>query len=193
MKEYMKKFLKKNKFDLAVLAAFGIFVLVSFLIPFQPGKVAAASFADFLFEFITFIPFMFILIGLFDVWFPKAVIEKHIGKESGIRGAFWVTLLAMLQAGPLYGAFPVTYMLWKKGSSIRNVFIYLGAFATLKIPMLAFEIGFVGLKFSLLRSLVTIPLFILIGFLMEKILKKTEFKINDPHSIAEEKGEKSES
>jgi hypothetical protein len=53
-----------------------------------------------------------------------------------------VILLAMLQAGPLYGAFPVAYLLWKKGASIKNIFIYLGAFSTLKILMLTFEIGF---------------------------------------------------
>ncbi len=42
-------------------------------------------------------------------------------------GIFWVVLLAMLQAGPLYAAFPVAALLWKKGCSVRNVFIYLGA------------------------------------------------------------------
>jgi uncharacterized membrane protein YraQ (UPF0718 family) len=188
----MKEFIKKNIINLALLVAFGVFVLVSFLSPFQPGIAAAGSFADFLLEFISFIPFMFILIGLFDVWFPKAVIEKHIGKDSGWRGIFWVTLLAMLQAGPLYGAFPVAYLLWRKGSSVRNIFIYLGAFSTMKIPMLGFEIGFLGLKFTLLRSLVTIPLFILIGFVMERLLKKMEFKINDPNIIAKEKGAKRE-
>ena len=107
-----------------------------------------------------FLPLMFILIGLFDVWAPKEKIERHIGTDSGVQGAVWMILLAMLQAGPLYGAFPVAYMLYKKGASIRNIFIYLGAFSTLKIPMLSFEIGFLGLKFSILRTVLTIPVFI---------------------------------
>jgi len=60
---------------------------------------------------ITFIPFLFIIVGLFDVWFPKEKIEKHIGKDSGIKGILIVVILAMLQAGLLYGAFPVAYIL----------------------------------------------------------------------------------
>ena len=40
----------------------------------------------------------------------------------------------------------------------------------MKIPMVSFEIGFMGLKFSLLRLAFTLPVFILIGILMEKIL-----------------------
>jgi len=123
---------------------------------------------------------MFILIGLFDVWVPKETVEKHIGKESGIKGVLWVMLLAMLQAGPLYSAFPVAYLLWRKGCSIRNVFIYLGAFSTLKIPMLTFEIGFLGLKFSLLRTIITLPVFILLAQIMEVYLRGKNFEIKNP-------------
>jgi uncharacterized membrane protein YraQ (UPF0718 family) len=128
---------------------------------------------------ITFIPFLFVIVGLFDVWVPKEKIQKHIGKGSGIKGILLVTLLAMLQAGPLYGAFPVAYILYKKGASIRNIFIYLGAFASLKIPMLGIEIGYLGIKFTLVRTLVSLPLFIGIGYLMEWYLKDKNFKIND--------------
>jgi uncharacterized membrane protein YraQ (UPF0718 family) len=114
---------------------------------------------------------------LFDVWFPKEQIEKHIGKESGIKGMFLVIVLAMLQAGPLYGAFPVAYILYKKGASIKNIFIYLGAFSSLKIPMLGIEIGYLGIKFTLARTLVSLPLFIAIGYLMEWYLKDKKFEV----------------
>ncbi|MCM8762697.1 MAG: hypothetical protein NC929_05225, partial [Candidatus Omnitrophica bacterium] len=114
------------------------------------------------------------------VWFPKERVEKHIGKGSGIMGIIWCILLAMVQVGPLYGAFPVTYLLWKKGASIKNIFIYLGAFSTLKIPMLTFEIGFLRLRFSLLRTAVTLPVFILIGYIMELYLKDKNFVVNQP-------------
>jgi uncharacterized membrane protein YraQ (UPF0718 family) len=90
-----------------------------------------------------------------------------------------VILLATLQAGPLYGAFPVAHLLWKKGISIRNVFIYLGAFSTLKIPMLTFEMTFLGVRFSLLRTLITIPVFIAIGIIMERYLKNRNFEIHE--------------
>jgi len=161
------------------LASFVIFSVGSFWFGFDPGRTIYQSFTKSFIEMITFIPFLFIIVGLFDVWFPKEKIEKHIGKDSGIKGILMVVILAMLQAGPLYGAFPVAYILYKKGASIKNIFIYLGAFSTLKIPMLGIEIGYLGLKFTLARTLVALPLFIAVGYFMEWYLKNKNFKIND--------------
>ena len=152
--------------------------IAAYLTGFRPGISVYSNFLDFFIEMLTFIPFLFILVGLFDVWFPKESIEKHVGRESGIKGIGLVILLAMLQAGPLYGAFPVAYILYKKGASTKNIFIYLGAFSSMKIPMLGIEIGYLGLKFTLLRTLISLPLFILIGYIMEKLIGK-EFKVED--------------
>lgn len=159
---------------------FLIFIGLSFLLNFAVGKQIGMNFWMFFKEMILFLPLMFILIGLFDVWVPREKIERHIGNESGWKGTGLVILLASLQAGPLYGAFPFAYILWKKGCSIKNIFIYLGAFATIKIPMITFEIGFLGLKFSLLRTLITLPVFIIIGYIMEWYLKDKKFDMKQP-------------
>jgi len=90
---------------------FLLFIIFSLSSNFIPGINVYKNFWIFFKEMITYLPFMFILIGLFDVWVPKETVEKHIGKESGIKGVLWVMLLAMLQAGPLYSAFPVAYLL----------------------------------------------------------------------------------
>ena len=176
--------MKINKtylFDTIVLVLFTVFGIFSFSTGYKPGlEIVRDNFWTFSTEMLTFLPLMFVLIGLFDVWFPREKVERHIGKGSGLKGILWIFLLATLQAGPLYGAFPVAYLLWKKGASIRNIFIYLGAFSTLKIPMLTFEIGFLGLKFSLLRTLFTIPVFIVISILMEKYLQNKNFAIKEP-------------
>jgi len=86
----------------------------------------------------------------------------------------------MLQAGPLYGAFPVAHILYKKGASIKNIFIYLGAFSSLKIPMLGIEIGYLGLKFTIVRTLIALPLFIAAGYFMEWYLKNKKFEVYEP-------------
>jgi uncharacterized membrane protein YraQ (UPF0718 family) len=156
------------------------FVACSYLFDFEAGEKIGFNFWLFLKEMILFLPLMFILIGLFDVWVPREKIEKHIGHESGWKGTGLVILLATLQAGPLYGAFPFAYILWKKGCSIRNVFIYLGAYSTIKIPMLTFEIGFLGLKFSLLRTLISLPVFIALGFFIEWYLRNKNFEVKHP-------------
>jgi uncharacterized membrane protein YraQ (UPF0718 family) len=84
----------------------------------------------------------------------------------------------MFQAGPLYGAFPVAHVLHKKGGSVKNIFIYLGAFSSMKLPMLGIEIGYLGIKFTILRTLISLPLFILTGYIMEKFLG-SDFKVAD--------------
>jgi uncharacterized membrane protein YraQ (UPF0718 family) len=155
---------------------FGSFIIGSLFLNYEPGVKIYSNFSQFFLEMITFLPLMFLLVGLFDVWVPKEKIEKHIGHESGLIGSLWVILLATLQAGPLYGAFPIAYILSKKGAGVRNIFIYLGAFSALKIPMLTFEIGFLGLKFTLLRTLFSLPVFIIIGIIMEKIVGR-DFKV----------------
>jgi len=160
------------------ILAFLFLTAVSLLFGFSPGAAIYVNFQAYFIEMITFIPLLFILIGLFDVWVSKESIERHVGKDSGAKGIILVILLAMLQAGPLYGAFPVAHILYKKGASARNIFIFLGAFSSLKIPMLGIEIGYLGLKFTLARTLVSLPLFILIAVIMEKMMGE-KFVVND--------------
>jgi uncharacterized membrane protein YraQ (UPF0718 family) len=175
----IKNYLKKHKYDAVIFLIFILFIAISHFIDFSVGKGIASNFRLFFLEMVSFLPFIFILIGLFDVWISKERIQRHIGGNSGIGGAFWVILLGMLQAGPLYGAFPVAYILQKKGASNRNIFIYLGAFCSMKIPMLTFEISYLGLKFSLMRTLITLPVFILIAMIMELYLKNKTFEIKE--------------
>ena len=174
----MKKYvLLLSESEYLFILFFGLFILASRILNFSIGNKIFNNFWMFFFEMITFLPFMFILIGLFDIWFPKEKVEKHIGQESGVKGILLVIILAMLQAGPLYGAFPVAYILYKKGASIKNIFIYLGAFSSLKIPMLGIEIGYLGIQFTLARTLVSLPLFIAVGYFMEWYLKDKKFEV----------------
>lgn len=170
--------IKKTLKDNYILILFLIFAAFSASVGFTPGIIVYNNFWLFFSGLISFLPIMFVLVGLFDVWIPKEKIERHIGHGSGIIGSLWVVLLAMLQAGPIYASFPIAYILRKKGASVRNIFVYLGAFSCIKIPMLTFEIGFMGLKFSMLRTLISLPIFYMIGILMEKIMGK-DFQVMD--------------
>lgn len=174
----MNGFFKKYQ-SYVFLTVFAVLTAVSFILGFDPGKAIFSNFRQSLIEMITFVPFLFIIVGLFDAWVPREKVQQHIGHDSGAKGIILVVLLAMLQAGPLYGAFPVAYMLFKKGASIRNIFIYLGAFSSLKIPMVGIEIGYLGIQFTLVRTLISLPLFIGIGFLLERYLKNRDFEINE--------------
>jgi hypothetical protein len=79
------------------------------------------------------LPPIFILLGLLDVWVDRATMMKFTGKGSGLKGVLIAFLLGSAAAGPLYAAFPVAGVMLKKGSSLFNVFIFIGAWSTTKI------------------------------------------------------------
>ena len=134
---------------------------------------------SFSMKMIFLVPCIFILIGLLSAWVPQQWIQKHVGEDSGIRGAVYVILLAMFQGGPLYVAFPTAHLLWKKGCSMRNVFMYLGAISTLKIPMLLFEANFLGWRFTLVRGAVALPVFMLTAEIMAAYARKTGLQMKE--------------
>lgn len=176
----MESFLKKNKYYLTILVLFFIFGILSVVFNFEAGLVIAKNnFLPVFLKMLYFLPLMFILIGLFQVWVPKEKVMKYIGKNSGVKGFSLILFLATLQAGPLYATFPVSYSLWKKGASMRNIFMYLGFFSSVKIPMLTFEIAFLGLKFSILRIILSITAFALIALVMEKFFIPKNYEINE--------------
>ncbi len=122
------------------------------------------------------LPCAFILIGLFEVWVKKEVIEKHLGEESGIKGYAWVILLAGTVAGGLLVAFPVAYSLYNKGAKLSIVFTYIGA-GICRVPMALFEISFMGVKFTTIRLLISLPLVIITSILLGDYLTKRNYKM----------------
>ena len=125
------------------------------------GKVALNNTIGSFKEMLSVLPPIFILLGLLDVWVDRATMIKYTGKGSGFKGVLIAFLLGSAAAGPLYAAFPFAAVMIKKGTSFTNVLIFIGAWSTTKIPMLAFEAASMGMTFTLVRlglSLVGIPL-----------------------------------
>ncbi|MBE3588853.1 MAG: permease [Thermoanaerobacteraceae bacterium] len=166
----MKKQLKRYAL-FALVVAVDLFLRWKY--PVQ-GGLAVKSALDYLVEMLLFIPPIFVLVGLLDVWVPRQIVEKNVGPDSGLRGVIISILVATAAAGPLYAGFPVADALLKKGCRPANAVIFLGAWATIKIPMLMMEIKFVGLPFALLRLVLTLPAIIVTGYLMEMILEAGE-------------------
>lgn len=116
------------------------------------------------------LPPIFILIGLLDVWVKKETMVKYMGKDSGIVGILLGFFLGSAAAGPLYGAFPVAGVFLNKGSRLANVWIIVGAWASMKIPLLLFEVSAMGIKFTLIRFVMDVFGVLVIAFAMERIL-----------------------
>jgi uncharacterized membrane protein YraQ (UPF0718 family) len=145
---------------------------------YESGEKSALAFINVLVEMLKILPCAFILIGLFEVWVKKETVIKHLGDNCGIKGYLWVLLLAGFSVGGLYVAFPLAETFNKKGASLKIIFTYLGFVGVFRIPMTIFEISFLGLPFTLVRLMVTIPLFLLIGIILGAVLRKRQFKLN---------------
>ena len=152
-----KPFLKRyGAFFLLLIAG----VITGLVLP-DLGKIALNNTIDSFKEMLSVLPPIFILLGLLDVWVDRATMIKYTGKGSGFKGVLIAFLLGSAAAGPLYAAFPFAAVMIKKGTSFTNVLIFIGAWSTTKIPMLAFEAASMGPVFTLVRlglSLVGIPL-----------------------------------
>ena len=163
----MMKIIKKFKLPFLILFIYGILGISS-------PETANKSFdvlLSYLGEMIFIIPPVFILMGLMEVWIPKDKIENLLGKESGIKGIIISFLLGTLPTGPLYVAFPMTASLLKKGASVSNMIVFLGSWATLKVPQLLVEVEFLGVPFMVLRFVLTFIMLILMGTFMQFTLK----------------------
>ncbi len=152
-----KPFLKRyGAFFLLLIAG----VVTGLILP-DLGNAALDNTLGSLKEMLSVLPPIFILLGLLDVWVDRATMMKYTGKGSGFKGVLIAFLLGSAAAGPLYAAFPFAAVMLKKGTSFMNVLIFIGAWSTTKIPLLAFEASSMGPVFTLVRlalSLIGIPL-----------------------------------
>ncbi len=159
------------------IAVYALFVVISLILGYGPGKEIGMNFAIFFIGMIKVLPCAFILIGLFEVWVKNETIQKHLGAASGFKGYVWAVLLSGTTVGGLYVAFPVAYSLYNKGARLSVIFTYLGASALCRVPMTIFEASFLGLKFSIIRLLVSLPLVVVTSMLLGSYLTMNKYKI----------------
>jgi uncharacterized membrane protein YraQ (UPF0718 family) len=169
----MKTFIKKYKLFLFL-------VIINFLlIIFYPtaGSKSVEISLKSLIEMFIIVPPIFLLLGLFDIWVPRETIVKLMGEQSGLLGLSLALLLGSFSAGPLYAAFPVAAMLMNKGCKLSNILLFIGAWATTKIPMLLFEAGSMGWPFMLTRLLINIPGIIIMAYIVEMFVSYEEKEV----------------
>jgi len=159
------------------VSVYTCFVAVSFVMHFNPGKQIGINFYHFSIEMLKILPCAFILIGLFEVWVKRKTVEIHLGEKSGLRGYLWAVLLAGTTVGGLYVAFPIAYSLHGKGAKLSIIFTYIGASAICRVPMTIFEASFMGIRFSIIRLIVSVPLVIVGSMLLGNYLTTRKYKI----------------
>lgn len=165
----------KERTNIIIFTLFFGFIVVSYIIKFEPGLLIKDNFASFTLGMLKILPAAFILIGLFEVWIKKETIEKHFGEKSDYRGFIWAIILASTTVGGTYVAFPVAYSLYRKGAKFSIVFTYIGASALTRIPMTLFEASFLGIKFTLIRLFTSLPLIIVSSIWLGSYVEKKNF------------------
>lgn len=162
------KFIQKNKLFSVVVLIYAVILIT------MPDK-AVQSFKSsmyYVIEMIQIIPVVLVLTSLIEAWVPRKVIAQNLGEKSGLKGALISLLLGSVSAGPIYAAFPLCKMLLKRGAGIANVVIILNAWAVIKIPMLANEAKFLGLKFMAVRWVLTVVATFIMAYLTSVFVKK---------------------
>ncbi len=162
----MKKQLKRYLLLATVLSA-NLIVLILY----PPVAIKALTFTgkNFL-NFLFMLTPIFICIGLMDVWVEREMMIRVMGEKSGAKGILISLLLGLITAVPLYALLPVAGVLLKKGSKISNVLLFLCSSASIRIPLLLFEISSLGWQFTLTRFAMNIFVVFAIAFIIEKAL-----------------------
>lgn len=138
------------------------------------GRKALSLLGENILVVLGILPPVFILLGLFDVWIPRERVAPHMGEDSGVKGTVLSVLLGACSAGPLYIAFPIAEVMIRKGTSLRNIFVFIGAWSTMRIPMILFEIQNLGAVFGLTRYFVSLAGILLMALLMDRVLNTAE-------------------
>jgi len=168
----MIEFLKKNKLLLIALSLLAFLYLVS---P-EKGQVATGNALSNFASVGMVLPPIFIMIGLLDIWVPKEVMVKYMGNRSGLVGGLLAVFLGSVGAGPLVVAFPVAALLIRKGAKLSNVFLFLGAWTSVKLPIFMFEWANLGGIFTSVHVLTSLFVYVIGGIIIEKTLSHSNKK-----------------
>jgi|YNPNPStandDraft_1061719.scaffolds.fasta_scaffold81891_2 uncharacterized membrane protein YraQ (UPF0718 family) len=110
-------------------------------------------------------------IGLLHVWVTPEHVSRVLGKESGWKGVVLASTIPLILGGSLFVILPLVKALREKGARLAACIAFISAWSG-KAPLLPLEIEFLGLRFAVLRILLTIPFAVATGLMSELILER---------------------
>ncbi len=168
---------RKLMMRLILPASFGLLVAISFLFDFGPGQQMGQTFGTTIQAMLGLLPCAFVLIALFDIWVHQETVERYLGSGTSGRGYFWSLLLSGMTVGGLYVAIPMAVSLARKGAHLNIILSYVGFAGVCRIPMVLFEISFMGWLFTCVRMAISIPLVILTSQLLGRFLEARGYRL----------------
>lgn len=169
--------LSKRQKNYGYFIIFITFSLISKLVNFELGSNMFDNFLVFAKDMILILPPAFILIGLFDVWAKRETIEKHFGNTNNPMRFAWSILLASTTVGGTFVAFPLANALYHKGAKYSSILTYVTSASLFMIPMTIMEASMLGIKFTLIRLIASLPFLIGGSILLGRYLEKISYKL----------------
>lgn len=136
----------------------------------QSLSFTAKNFISFLFMLTP----VFVCIGLLDEWVDRDTMIKIMGEKSGIKGILIAFFFGIITAVPFYALLPIAAVLIKKRSRLSNVLIFICSSASIRIPLLLFEVSSMGFQFMLVRLILNICVVFIISFLIDMLLNNKD-------------------
>ncbi len=167
-----------------ILIGLVILLLVFLFSPSKGLEVGKVAYNAFVQSFKIIIA-VFFFIGLLQVWLSSETLSKIMGKEAGWFKYVIASIVPIFIGGSLFSIFPLLSTLLEKGASIGAVLAFITAWSG-KAPLIPLEIHFLGLKFTILRTILIIPMALIIGITGELILEAWEKRAIKVGEVVEE-------
>jgi uncharacterized membrane protein YraQ (UPF0718 family) len=113
---------------------------------------------------------------------PEEMIARYLGGENRLLAGLAAAVFGSITLMPGFIAFPVAWALRRKGARLGLVFSYVGLSGVCRIPMTLFEISFMGVPFTVIRYLVSVPLVILFSEILGSQLSRRGYRLSNPAS-----------
>ncbi len=129
-------------------------------------KIAATTLRKQLPMFAT----VFLLVGLFEAFLTKGIVQSLMGKSVGYFAPFIGAIVGGAATGPPAVAFPIAHYLWKVGASQAAVAAFVVSWVSVGTVTLPMEIATYGRRFAVTRWAASLIVSILIGFIIGAVL-----------------------
>lgn len=151
-------------FLLLVLAAYGVVGVVDS----ETASQALSFFVTVMQNVLPVLVIVFFLLLAADLLFEPKWIQRHLGREAGIKGWFIAAIGGVLASGPIYAWYALLQELRKKGmrASLAAVFLYSRA---VKLPLLPLMVHYFGVTYTVVLCLYLLGFSIVSGILMLKL------------------------
>lgn len=153
-----------------MLIGFGVITLIGYLALGLIKPSSAASGLDFTAEmFLQSAPWIIVSMfaaGLISQFFNAEWIAHILGREAGFRGIVVGALLGLLGTGSRWAVYPLAAGLLAAEASPASVFAFLTTWQLVALPRLPAEVPFLGLKFTIIRAVMSLIVAVIGGMLI---------------------------